>query len=347
MTKSEFLNRLSVKFAALDERERERFLSFYEEMIEDRMEDGISEAEAVGSEGDLDEIAREILQGTPHSGQTKTTMAEKSWEAGTSTVKKVTVDAENIALKLSVSADDQVHFSYVENEQGVFTQRMTSDGEMILTYRSRDSVRRWFELFMSFTSGNAAPILVKVPERFIGNVELKTRNARIECHHPGFQGDLTLSTSNGRLQVENLRQSGVLEMRTSNGRIYLEDIHADSLKAETNNGRMSLRDIVCRRDAYCRTSNGRIEAVVVRGDTVTLMTSNGGISITGCVGKKLTKISTSNASVTGTMPGAMRDYGIVSHTSNGSNTLPSKLPGGETQLEVTTSNGSITLGFEK
>lgn len=61
MTKQLFLNELSAALHALPRDERYRTLSYYDELIDDRMEDGQSEEEAVASLGDPAEVAKEIL----------------------------------------------------------------------------------------------------------------------------------------------------------------------------------------------------------------------------------------------------------------------------------------------
>ena len=61
MTKQLFLNELSAALHTLPRDERYRTLSYYDELIDDRMEDGQSEEEAVSSLGDPAKIAREIL----------------------------------------------------------------------------------------------------------------------------------------------------------------------------------------------------------------------------------------------------------------------------------------------
>ena len=62
MTKTQFIISLSEKLSALPKAEAEERLRFYAEMIEDRMEDGLSEEEAVAAVGTVDEIAAQILQ---------------------------------------------------------------------------------------------------------------------------------------------------------------------------------------------------------------------------------------------------------------------------------------------
>lgn len=57
MTKQEFLSELERALGKLPHAEVEQALAFYDEAISDRMEDGLSEAEAVADLGSIDEIA--------------------------------------------------------------------------------------------------------------------------------------------------------------------------------------------------------------------------------------------------------------------------------------------------
>lgn len=65
MNKQEFITRLSEKLSGLPQTDIEERLAFYSEMIDDRMEDGISEEEAVFAIGDVDSIARQIIAEFP------------------------------------------------------------------------------------------------------------------------------------------------------------------------------------------------------------------------------------------------------------------------------------------
>ena len=65
--KSEFLLSLENELSELSGMNVEEQLSFYTEMIEDRMEDGLSEEEAVAQIGSVDEIVSQILMNIPFS----------------------------------------------------------------------------------------------------------------------------------------------------------------------------------------------------------------------------------------------------------------------------------------
>lgn len=65
MRKQEFLDKLKASLWAMPEADKQRSMDYYAEMIDDRMEDGLSEEEAVSAVGDLDEIVKQILHETP------------------------------------------------------------------------------------------------------------------------------------------------------------------------------------------------------------------------------------------------------------------------------------------
>ncbi len=65
MNKQEFLEELWVELGSLPEGETEERLEFYSEMIEDRMEEGLTEEEAVAEIGTPKEVAAQIIAEIP------------------------------------------------------------------------------------------------------------------------------------------------------------------------------------------------------------------------------------------------------------------------------------------
>ena len=65
MKKFDFITQLRAKLWSIPEADRQRSVDYYTEMIEDRMEEGLSEEEAVAAVGDLEEIVKTILSETP------------------------------------------------------------------------------------------------------------------------------------------------------------------------------------------------------------------------------------------------------------------------------------------
>ncbi len=65
MNKQEFLTQLRKGLSGLPQNDIEERLTFYSEMIDDRMEEGLSEEEAVSAVGSVDEIVTQVIAETP------------------------------------------------------------------------------------------------------------------------------------------------------------------------------------------------------------------------------------------------------------------------------------------
>lgn len=65
MSKQEFLGLLRKGLSGLPQDDIEERLTFYSEMIEDRMEEGLSEEDAVAAAGSVDEIVAQVIADTP------------------------------------------------------------------------------------------------------------------------------------------------------------------------------------------------------------------------------------------------------------------------------------------
>ena len=67
MNKKEFLDELRVGLAGLPESDLEERLNFYEEMIDDRIDEGLTEEEAIAGLGTVEQIIDQIAEETPLS----------------------------------------------------------------------------------------------------------------------------------------------------------------------------------------------------------------------------------------------------------------------------------------
>lgn len=84
MNKTEFMTELSQRLSGLNSEDIKKSLAYYNEIIEDCKEDGMSEEEAVASLGDIDEIATQIVMDTPITKlvkeKVKGTRTLRTWE---------------------------------------------------------------------------------------------------------------------------------------------------------------------------------------------------------------------------------------------------------------------------
>ena len=78
MTKADFLQLLERALSQLSDEERRANLEYYSELLDDMMEEGMSETEATAKLGSPNQIARHILQEMPLSKLVSTRMKPKS-----------------------------------------------------------------------------------------------------------------------------------------------------------------------------------------------------------------------------------------------------------------------------
>ena len=84
MHKREFLDMLRAELSGLPQEDAEEHLEFYSEMIDDRIEEGNTEEEAVAAIGSVRDVAAQIMADTPsrkdEASKNRRTRRLKAWE---------------------------------------------------------------------------------------------------------------------------------------------------------------------------------------------------------------------------------------------------------------------------
>ena len=80
MNKQQFLTEISSRLKGIPEHDIKKSLDYYSEMIADRMEDGLAEADAVRAIGSVEEIVSQILSESTPLILPKTRRTPKIWE---------------------------------------------------------------------------------------------------------------------------------------------------------------------------------------------------------------------------------------------------------------------------
>ena len=84
MTKQEFINELEEKLKGLPKKESADRVTFYSEMIDDKIEDGLTEQEAVMEIGEIDDIVKQLINEIPLGKIAKESLTKKrslhTWE---------------------------------------------------------------------------------------------------------------------------------------------------------------------------------------------------------------------------------------------------------------------------
>ena len=78
MNKAEFLEELKKSLSELPREDIEKSLEYYSEIIDDRIEDGLNESDAIAAIGEIQEISGQILRDTPFPKAPKINNREKA-----------------------------------------------------------------------------------------------------------------------------------------------------------------------------------------------------------------------------------------------------------------------------
>jgi DUF4097 and DUF4098 domain-containing protein YvlB len=174
---------------------------------------------------------------------------------------------------------------------------------------------------------------IRVPRR-VDLERIMSSNGHV--HTRDIEGPARIRTSNGAVRISNTK--GFFDLETSNGSIDVAD-HIGALTGHTSNGRVSVE-----------------LANPEQGKPIRLESSNGGINLTmRSFNSNSIRLSTSNASINLALPenaGAQ----LRANTSNGhirsdlpvqgsmaKNHAEGKIGSGGPSVELSTSNGSISL----
>lgn len=349
MTREEFLNDLKSALSGMNEEEIDSVLAYYSEMLDDRVEAGMSEEDALNAMEPVETIAARVLSeaGVAEEEPEEKESRDKEIRRDADCVKELHVKADNQRVQLTTGDTDEIVLRY-RIEDGDIYQLHEENGVLTLEHTHRPvssykidpgklTVENFFDEVGKFLgsinlgnifqiNGNGKPRCIEVvlPRVFKGKIKVTTSNSRISADNVTCLDEVRLQSSNARI-VLNHMVARTLYAGTSNSRIVLEDTYVrEMLDATTSNSSVNVKNVTCDENIRLCTSNGAIRLEMIEGKNITMKTSNSPIS--------------------GTVKGAMEDYAITSGTSNGHNNLPCS-DIGEKQLTAKTSNGNISVEF--
>lgn len=357
MTRKEYLDALAGALSFLSEEARESALTFYDEMMEDLIEEGKSEEEAAAAMESVETIAAQLRE---EEGQQEQKQAsggaweyeEKKAVYAAGAVNAIRIRGRDCAIRFFPAQDDQITLIYHSCKEDPYA---LSYENSVLNLEYQSSRRGWSKGFsvsfkeglrISWKSSCPPPIALYLPSSALVDLDLATSNGSIRGEKLSTLCDITLATTNARISLEEIGCKS-LKLNTSNAKMTLANvISRQFIRGATSNGNIEARNVCTGEELTLTTSNGRFQAeeISVKG-RLNFTTSNGNIALQ-CSRAEEISLLTSNGKIQGTLPGCQADWAIESATSNGKNNLP-KHQDGEKSLTVRTSNGNINLLFEE
>jgi len=358
MTRKEYIDALSAALAPFSAETRETALRFYQEMLDDRMEEGMDEAAAVSAMEAPENIAARIMEEEKTAGNEgampdaekgeKFRYTEKRFSCSAADISVLRICAHECPIQFAPALDDQITLIYYTCPDDPYILSCEGGVLSLKGERSREEKKRLFSisLRMLWEKPRSQGITALIPKGTLLEMDISTRNAPILCEALEDLSSVALSTQNASVSLRELRCKA-LQVYTANASVKLRGLSVkQGIKAETTNARIEGEEIMAGAEVKMFTTNGKIMmAGVSSGKEMILETTNGNIALEALSAPAL-HIHSSNGSIRGNLPGKQQDWQIESGTSNGKNSLPSR-QAGEKPLIVHTSNGSIALVFEE
>ena len=324
MNKKVFFEELFREIDFFEQKEKDEIRAYYEELIMDGMEAGVSEEEVIERLDSPKEIANRLKGEYAHSEKKNAdaTQKEHGVYSPQGNVNTVKIQAEDRGIHLVESQDQQLRICYEaqDDDEIIYYE---ADGMFYFKQKQRSRFN-----FLKFRiQTNVAPIIVEIPQNQMKLVELTTKNGGIRCKQVAIASALFIETSNGGIRLEQV-QADAIDIHTTNAGIIIQSVLANRCSAKSTNSAIKVNNCKMRQQLNLRTTNGSLKFEEV--DAMEL------------------DLSTTNGSIKGKILGNPEDYQIYSHTTNGSNNLPNGWgKGKERKISASTSNGTIAVEFVK
>ncbi len=278
MTREEYMKQLEQSLQGYSREFSEEILDNYREHFETGLREGRTEEEICEELGEIETLLQDIqeMMGDrdirAHELEQYTAVVE--YQEQYSGIKKVELSLAAIDVKLSASADNQLHV-YLEGGQDKGTyleERMAGDSYYAYERKmERDQSRGLLAQLMNIGRNKEnLCLVVEVPEQL---------------------ESLTIKTISGDMQLGGFGSRELLLSSTS-GDIEMEAVRADSLTVQTTSGDMRL-DSFGSRELLLSSTSGDIEMETVRADSLSIQTTSGDLTLKAVSAGQLKVKSTS------------------------------------------------------
>ena len=248
MTREEYMKQLEESLQGYSREFAEEILDNYREHFETGLREGRTEEEICEELGEIKTLLQDIQEMMSdrdiraHELEQYTAVAE--YQEQYSGIRKVELSLVAIDVKLSASADNQLHV-YLEGGQDKGTyleERMAGDSYYAYERKvERDQSRGLLAQLMNIGRGKEnLCLVVEVPER-LESLTIKTISGDMQLGGFGSR-ELLLSSTSGDIEMETVRADS-LTVQTTSGDLTLKAVSAGQLKVRSTSGDLSLCEV--------------------------------------------------------------------------------------------------------
>lgn len=305
MTKSEFIDKLTEALAYLPGQERVRILEYYEEMIDDRIENGMSEEEAVAAMDNIDDIlkeaAPEALNAMREAASEKATDPRAKFFEFRNPIEAIVANSASVELhvlnaELPNGVTARVDCNLSENEECICS---LENGTLKVQYKNQRQrgffLRNLFsdhDRSITITLANAALVHGEFRASsgdidlnslvFTSSLEVQTASGNLDAHNIAVQRNCTLHTASGDITATNLTCGDVCEIHTASGDPDLHDIRAGKIDVGSASGDPTLGSIECD-ELIAHSASGDLDLHGIKAAKIVIGSSSGDLTLSDAV----------------------------------------------------------------
>lgn len=279
MRKEEFLTALRAGLTGLSPEGVEKLVEFCSEMIDDRIEDGLTEEEAVAAAGSLDEL---IQQAKTELLPVKTAnFTEKSTFGDTLR----TYTAESSICGIIANCDYTADFKLLPSENGTCRVECMESEKICYSVTTENNVlhiecadrRTLFSRYKFSKAQRHATVRVYLPQGTYKSLEVETTSGDIAIP-AGYAFD-TASLQSTSGDIACCAECGALSAQAASGDITLKDTSCGTLALGTASGAVTLLNIKNESGGSIETASGKAQITNYKGDALEIGTASGKVSL--------------------------------------------------------------------
>lgn len=280
MTKNEFMQALRERTAALPREERERLEEYYNEIIDDCVEDGIDEEEAVAALRSPDDLMRELLPANDASAAGEASRPQSGEVVDALRSLDVRVRHADVTLRrapLDNGAAAQVQFS----DPNRFSWHMNGDALEIVENPPESK----FSLFglLDLGTRNLGSVTVTLAVGLEGALNGSSASGDLTADGLEVGGPASLSSQSGDVKLRGFACAGDVKLRTLSGDIDVRDARCAEVNLSTASGDIEI-DRGGAAAVFAKSASGdvRIDEFDC-GDRLAVDTASGDIDLSRCL----------------------------------------------------------------
>lgn len=347
--RASFLNALGALMTELPQAEREHLLAQFADMIDDRMDMGMTEAEAVRALGAPEALLRDYA---PSGAPTPVDGISEDWQEG---IREIHLHFRNADVEIvSQQLPEGVAARLSASANNAFAWHMDGD---TLTVEERGEARRGLfkqarTLHLALSDCQPETLIadgyggdLRVVGLSVAHMTvLSTSSGDIALERFQCGGRTELTTRSGDMTLRDCAIDGNTKLEATSGDIELKRFSTDTLRLRTASGDVEIKGMNARTAAFGTTS-GDIELSGLRAATSLMCESaSGDIDLRDAFAPE-TRLSSDNGDIAVRLRGQPEGYAIVAQSRSGDIRLPHAImrEDAPNRVYATTTSGDIDI----